>query len=116
MKLPNWLKGISDDEAAKGAVSRMAALEEIRDTRGFKLITALAQHEIKWGETELKRDISWDETVEARAWAQAWEQILRYLDSTFAQGLTAIEARKKFAEREKPMDLEAYHALTFSKQ
>lgn len=116
MKLPNWIKGISEDEAAKGAVARMAALEEIQDTRGFKLITNLAQSEIKWAETELKCDVSWDETVEARAWAQAWEQILRYIDATYSQGRTAVDTRNKFAERQKTMDIDAYHALTFSKQ
>lgn len=115
-KVLDWMKGVSEDEASKGAVARMAALEEIQDTRGLKLITTLAQSEIKWAETELKCDITWDETVEARAWAQAWEQILRFIDATYSQGRAAIEARNKFAERQKPMDIEAYHALTFTKQ
>lgn len=112
-KVLNWMKGISE-EAADGAIARLAAIREIEETRGFRLINATYALERKWANEQLEIDRPEEQTVALRSYIKALDVLTNFLRTTNSNA--EIARNTPLAARPQQMDINAYHELTFTKQ
>ncbi len=116
-KLLSWITTPGNvDDAKRGAIKRAAAIREIENTEGFRLIVDVFEKQREWAVNELTRDLDFETTERLRQYLKALDVLRLFLSSTKHNGKTAEFSQKSEVVSLEHMDIDAYHALVFQKQ
>lgn len=114
-KILSWMKNAAGlDEMSRESILRLEAIREIENTNGFKMIQEVFEKQTLWATNELKRDLEEKVTSQLRQYLKALEVLHIFLNTIERNGLTALDQQQK--QISKQLDLDAYHALTFTQQ
>lgn len=116
-KIFDWMKNaVSEDEATRAHIERLAAIREIENTLGYQLILNEYDRQITWAREELTHDLPYELTSQLRQYLKALGILRQFIALTEKNGKAAKESLDKQLLSQKPQSVEDYHDLVFNRQ